>query len=155
MGIDGGGGIARKVFAAAGDTGSAEGVVKRFSVFDDFLRCPSVTTAAQRIIRFIIKGNIEHGTEIEVESEQAKQAAGNIAVAANQLNITLVAQLLRIGRLVPDQTQPRYAAALSINGNNWLDFADITEVINQLPQLHRCLDVSSEQDESAGLHPPQ
>src|SRR5438552_1855188 len=155
MCIDRGGGIAREVLAAAGNTGSAERVIKRFGVFDYFLRGLPVTTTTQRIVRIVVEGNVEHGTEIEIESERAKEAAGNIAVAANQLEVPLVVQLLRIGRLVPDQTQPRHAAALLINGNNWLDFADITEVIDQLPQLDRRLDVSPEQDESAGLHAPQ
>jgi len=47
MCIDGGGGISRKVLAAAGDTGSAKRVIKRFGVFDYFLGRPSITTTAQ------------------------------------------------------------------------------------------------------------
>src|SRR2546430_6142044 len=41
-------------------------------------------------------GNVEHGTEIEVKTEQSQQMSGDVAVLANEPCVILVAQLLSV-----------------------------------------------------------
>src|SRR5260221_13330168 len=84
-----------------------------------------IATAAQRIVGIVVEGNVEYGTQIQIESEEAQQTSGDIAVAPDQFDIVFVAQLLRVRRLVADQTQSRNAAALLIDGDDGLDFAQI------------------------------
>src|SRR6476659_2464985 len=74
--------------------------VKRTSVPDHLLDRPPITTPAQRIVGLVIKGNVEHRTEIQVKTEQTQQVPRDVAVLANQPRVILVAQLLGIGRFV-------------------------------------------------------
>jgi len=94
MGIDHRSGVAGEMFPAAGHARRSQRVVKRRRVPNNLLDRFSVTATTQRIVRVVIKRNIEHGTEIEIETEQSQQVSGNVAVFANQLDVSLVAQLL-------------------------------------------------------------
>lgn len=60
---------------------------------------------------------------------------------------------MRIRRLVPDQPEPRHSSTFLVDGDDRLDLAQIAEVIDQLPQLHRALNVAAEKNEAAGLNP--
>src|SRR4029077_14015721 len=91
MGIDHRSRIAGEMLPAAGHARSTQRIVKRSRVPDYLLDSFSVTTTTQGIVRFVIKGNIEHGTKIEIETEQSQQISGAVAVFANQLDISLVA----------------------------------------------------------------
>src|SRR6266699_2547248 len=92
MGIDDGRRIAGEMFPAAGYPRSTQRAVERSRVPDYLLHRFSVTATTQGIVRVVIKRNIEHGTEIEIETEQSQQASGDVAVFANQLDVSLVAQ---------------------------------------------------------------
>src|SRR2546423_15579530 len=123
MGIDHCGGIAGKMLPAAGHARTKQRVVKRSRVPDHLLDRFSVTATTQGIVRVVIKGNIEHGTEIEIETEQSQQVSGDVAVFANQLDVSLVAQLLSVRRFVSNQSQPRHSATFLVDGNDRLDRA--------------------------------
>ena len=71
----------------------------------------------------------------------------------NEGNVVPVAQLLRVRRLVADQPQARNAAALLVDRDDRLDFAEIAQVIDQLPELRRALNVAPEENEPARLDP--
>src|SRR5256885_8823786 len=93
MGIDHRSGITGKMFPTAGYPRGTQRIIKRSRVPDHLLDRFSVTATTQGIIRVVIKRNIEHGAEIEIETEQSQQMPGDVAVIANQLDVSLVAQL--------------------------------------------------------------
>src|SRR4029077_15051467 len=123
MGIDHRSRITGEMFPAAGDARSPQRVVKRRRVPDYLLDRFSVTATTQGIVRVVIKRNIEHGTEIEVETEQSQQVPGDFTMLANQRDVSPVAQLLSIRRFVSDQSQPRHPATFLVDGNDRLDLA--------------------------------
>src|SRR5438045_9265665 len=90
--------------------------IERSRVPDYLLDRFSVTATTQGIVRLVIKRNIEHGTEIEIETEQSQQVPGNLAVFANQLDVSFVAYLLSVRRFVSNQSQPRHPAAFLVDG---------------------------------------
>ena len=139
------------MFAAAQNPLLAQRVVERARQSDDLFDGLAVAATPQRIIGFIVEGNVEHRTEIEIEPEDAQQLAGNFPVAPNECNIVPVAQLLRIRRLVPDQPQARDAASFLVDRDDRLDFAEIAQIIDQLPELPRALNVAAKKNESARL----
>ena len=65
----------------------------------------------------------------------------------------MIAKLLRIRRLGPDQSQPRHPAAFLVDRDDRLDLAKVAQIIDQLPQLRRTLDIAAEKNESARLNP--
>src|SRR6266480_6384639 len=123
MGIDDGSRIAGEMFPAAGYARSTQRAVERSRVPDYLLDRFSVTATAQGIVRVVIKRNIEHGTEIEIETEQSQQVSGDVAMLANQLDVSFVAQLLSARRFVSNQAQPRHSATFLIDSNDRLDQA--------------------------------
>src|SRR2546421_8069849 len=96
-------GVTGKMFAATRDSLVAHRVVEHAGVANDLLDGFPITTTAQRIIGVVIEGDVEHRAEIEIESENAEQTSGDVAVPADKIDIVLVAQLLRVRRLAPDQ----------------------------------------------------
>src|SRR5205085_12197286 len=66
--------------------------------------------------------------------------------------VVLVTQLLRIRRLVADQSQTRNAAAFLIDGDDRLSVAQIAQVIDQLSQLRRAFDIAAEKNKPTGLN---
>jgi hypothetical protein len=73
-------------------------------------------------------------------------------VAPNETNVTTFAELLRVRRLISNQPQPRDAPTFLIDCDDRLDRAQVAQVVDQFPQLHRALDVPAEDDEAARLH---
>lgn len=71
----------------------------------------------------------------------------------NEFDIALLPQLLRVRRFVADHPQTRNAAAFLIDGDDRFDLADGAEIVDQLAQLRRTLDVSREKNKTARLHP--
>ena len=70
---------------------------------------------------------------------------------ADQIEIALVAQLVRIRRLRAHQLQPRNPPAFLVNRNDRLHRAQLAQIVDQLPQLRRRLDVSPKQNERTRL----
>src|SRR5260370_36313647 len=122
MRIDGRRGVTRKVFAAACDPLPSHCIIECAGVAHDLLDRFPITTTTQRIISLIIEGNVEHRTKIEIKTEKTQQTSGDIAMPADKIDIALVAQLLRIWRLVPDQTQSREAAVFLFDRDDRLEF---------------------------------
>ncbi len=60
--------------------------------------------------------------------------------------------MLRIGRFVPDQAQPRNAPAFLVDRDDRLDRTQIAEIVDQLLELSGTDDVAAENNEAAGLH---
>src|SRR4029077_5142749 len=108
------------MLTAASDPLFAHCVVERASIAHHLLDGFSITPAAQRIVGIVIEGNIENWTKIEVETKNAQQTSGDIAMAADQIHVVLVAQLLRIRRLAADQAQSRDSAAFLVDRDDWL-----------------------------------
>jgi hypothetical protein len=140
------------MFAAARDPLSSHRFVERTRIAHDLIDTFSVATAAQRIVGIVVEGNVEYGTQIQIESEEAQQTPGDIAVAPDQFDIVFVAQLLRVRRLIADQTQSRNATALLIDGDDGLDFAQVAQIVDELPELRGSFDISAEKNERARLH---
>ena len=102
MRIDGCRRIPGEMFSAACDPLPFHRLVERAGVANDLLDRFSVTTATQRIVCIVVKGNVEHWTKVEIEAEKPEQSSGDIAVFLDKMDIVLVPQLLCVGWLVPD-----------------------------------------------------
>src|SRR5437763_4897272 len=100
MRIDDGSRIAWKMFPAACYPRNTQRAIERSRVPDYLLDRFSVTATTQGIVRLVIKRNIEHGTEIEIETEQSQQVSGDVGVLANQLGVFFVVQLCSCRRFV-------------------------------------------------------
>ena len=70
----------------------------------------------------------------------------------DEFAIALLAQLLRTRRLAPNQAQARDASSFLIDGNDWLDCAQVAKMIDQFPQLHCAFDVAAKENEASRLH---
>src|SRR4029077_15450749 len=136
--------VPRKMFAAAGDALLTHGLIECAGVAHDLFHIFPVTPAVQRVFSVIIEGNVEHRTKIEIEPEKAQQTSGDVAVAPDQIDIVLLAQLLRVRRFVSDAPQSRDAPAFLIDRNNGLDVAQVAQIVDELSELRRALEVASE-----------
>src|SRR5436305_3471124 len=148
-------GVSREMFATARNSLVAHRVIERTGITDNLVDRFPITSPAQRIVRVIVKRNVEHGAKIEIEPENAQQTSGDIAVTANEIDVVLVAQLLGVRWLGADQTQARHASAFLVDGDDRLGFAQIAQIVDQLSQLRRALNVAPKKNESARLHAPK
>ena len=152
MGIDRRGGITGKMFSATRDALRTQCIVKSACQPNDFVDRSSVAATAERVIRFVVEGNIENRTKIEIETKKSKQPAGESAMLPNESNIALLPKLLRIGRFFADKAQTRDSAAFLVDRNDRLDRAQVAQVVDQFSQLRRAFDVATEKDVAARLH---
>src|SRR5438874_235132 len=83
---------------------------------------------------------------------KAQQTSGDVAVAPDQIDIVLIAQLLRVRRFVSDAPQSRDAPAFLIDRNNGLDVAQVAQIVDELLELRRTLEIASEKNECPRLH---
>src|SRR5687767_6785404 len=111
------------MFATAQHPDSTEAIIERPRIPDDLLHVIAETAAAQRIVCFVVEGDIEYRTQVEVESEDAEESPGDFAMTADQPQIPAVSELIGVGRLVADQLQTGNAPALLIYSDDWLHFA--------------------------------
>src|SRR3978361_2312754 len=142
------------MFAAARDAFRAKRFVERTGEMDHLIDGFAVAAAAERIVRLVVEGDIEHGTEIEIKTEKPKQPPGDLAVSPNECNLALVAELLRVRRFVTNQAQTGDPPPFLIDRDERLDLTQVSQVIDQLPQLRRAGDVAAEKNEAARLHAP-
>ncbi len=143
------------MFAAAGDPLPAHGLIKRTGIAHNLFDVFSVTPAVQRVFGVIIEGNVEHRTKIEIESEKAQQTSGDVAVAPDQIDIILIPQLLRVRRFVSDAPQSRDASAFLIDCDDRLDVAQVAQIVDELSELRRALEIASEKNVCPRLHAPK
>src|SRR5438874_7988084 len=86
---------------------------------------------------------------------KAQQTSGDLAVAPDQIDIVLVAQLLRVRRFVSDAPQSRDASAFLIDRNNRLDLAQVAQIVDELSKLRPTLEIASEKNVCPRLHAPK
>src|SRR5215468_10401870 len=111
------------MFPAAGDALPPHCLIEGPCIAQDLLDIFSVASSAQGVLSVIVKRNVEHGTKIQIEPEKAQQTSGDVAVAPDEIDIILLAKLLRIRRFVPDPPQSRDAPSFLINRNDRLHLA--------------------------------
>src|SRR5437762_888105 len=90
------------------------------------------------------------GAEKELKTGSSS-GQGDAPVVADEREVALVAEVVRIRRLVADELQPRDAPAFLINGDDRLRRAHVAKVVAEFAELRGGLDVSPEDDECAGL----
>ena len=139
------------MFSAGEDTRAAKTVVECPRLGDDLRHIPAVAAPAQRVVSLVVVGDVEHRAEIEVEPEHPQQAASDVAVLPDQIQVIAIPQLLGVWRLVADELQPRDPPAFLVDCDDRLDVGNVAQIIDQLPQLRRFPDVSAEKNIPAGL----
>jgi hypothetical protein len=144
--------VSREMLAATEDTRALQRIVKGPCILDHLRRIISVASAPQRIVRVVVERDIEDRTKIEIETEHAQETSRDVAMPPDQREVTAVAELVRVRRLVTDKLQSRNTAAFLVDGDDRLDLTDFPKVIDQLPQLSGRLDVAAKQNEGAGLN---
>ena len=72
-------------------------------------------------------------------------------MAAYEIKVAAVSELLGIRRFVANEFEARDAAAFLIDRDNGFDIAEAPKVVDELAELMRGLDVSAEENESSGL----
>ena len=144
-------GVAREMLAAAENTGGPQRIVESRRFFNDLGDIAPIAAAAKRVVGLIVERDVQHGTEVEVEAENSKEAACDIAVAADQVQIRGVAELLGAGRLVPDTFEAGNATAFLVDRDDRLDAAQISEVVDEFAQLLGSLDIATEENEPSRL----
>src|SRR2546421_10980535 len=117
------------MLSAAQDPLAAHAVIERARKAGHLLDVLPIATSAEGIVRIVIEGNVEHRAEIEVEPEKAEKPAGDLAMLPDKGNVVAIAELLRIRRLVPDQPQPRNAAAFLVDRDDRFDSAHIAQIV--------------------------
>src|SRR5712691_5531794 len=140
------------MFTAARNPLLAHGLVERAGIAYHLLDIFSVAPAVERILGVVLEGNVEHRAKIEIEPEKAQQTSGDVAVAPDEIDIVLLAQLLRVRRFVSDAPQSRHAPAFLIDRNNRLDVAQVAQIVDELSELRPALEIASEENECSRLH---
>ena len=146
-------GVARKVFSAGEDAGSAQRRVEDAGILHDLLGGRSIAPAPERIVRLFVEGDVEDGAEIEIETENPQELSGQFAVAGDEFRITLLAELSCVRRFVAKELEAGDTPPFLIDRDDWLDVAEFTESVCQSTQLDRGADVPAEEYESTGLYP--
>jgi hypothetical protein len=144
VGIESGTGVAGKVFAAAQHSGGAEGVVECGGFLVDFGGGAAIAAAPQGIVGFVVEGNVEHGAEVEIESENPEDASCEIAVALDEIEVAFVAKLLGVWRLAAEELEAGDAAAFLVDGDDGLGVAEVAKVIDELAELDGGFDIATE-----------
>src|SRR5215208_2657625 len=142
------------MFAAARNPLLAHRVIERAGIAHNLFHIFSVTPAVQGVFRVIIKGNVEHRTKIEIESEEAQQTSGDVAMTPDQIDVVLFAQLLRVRRFVSDTPQSRHASAFLIDCDDRLDVAQVAQIVDELPELRRAREIASKENVCTRLYAP-
>ena len=61
------------MLAAGEDAGGLQSSIEGSGHLNDLVGSGAVAATTQRVVRLVVKGDIEHGAEIEVESKDAEQ----------------------------------------------------------------------------------
>jgi len=154
MGVTRGRGVAREVLSTGEDSRGAERGIKDPSLFDDLVGGRSVTASTKGVVGFLVEGDVEDGAEVEVETENPKELSGQFAMAGDELRIALVAELAGIRRLVAEEFQSGDAASFLVDRDDRFNVAEFPEAVGECSELGGGLNVSSKEDESSRLDPP-
>ena len=102
----------------------------------------------ERIIEIALKRNIHDRREVQVETKEQKNLAGERAVALDQAQIALVAKLPRAGRFRAAFLETRNASALLVDGHNGHMLHLAAQIVDQFAQLGWRLDVAPEKNKA-------
>jgi hypothetical protein len=130
-----------------------EGLVEDAGHGDDLIGCRAVAAAAEGVVGLIIEGNVEDRAEIEIEAEDPKELSGQLSMAGDEFEISLVAELAGVGRLVAEELETRYTASFLVDGDDRLDIAEFPETVCETTELIGCFYITAEEDESSRLNP--
>ena len=144
-------GISGEVFAAGEDPLVAQCVVEEAGIADDLCRGVPVAASAEGVIGLIVEGDVEDGAEVEVESEDPQEFAGDGSVLLDQGGVITVSELIGVWRFVADEFEARDASSFLIDGDDGGCAAEVFEIVDEFSQLGWRLDIASEEDEAAGL----
>lgn len=145
------GSVARKVFGAGKDAFAPHRAIEHPRIRHHFLRITSVAAALERIVGRVVIGDVEHGAEIQIETEEPENLSREFAVRFDELGVSFVTKGLRIRRLFTDEAQAGNTPPFLVNGDEGLDLRDVSEVIDQLSQLLGRLDIPTKKNVAAGL----
>jgi hypothetical protein len=154
VGVACGRGVAREVLSTGEDSRGAESGIKDSRLLDDLVGSRSVTASTKGVVGFLVEGDIKDGAEVEVETENPKELSGQFAMAGDEFGIALVAELAGIRRLVAEEFQSGDAASFLVDRNDRFNVAEFPEAVGECTELGGGLDVSSKEDESSRLDPP-
>jgi hypothetical protein len=143
------------MFATSEDARGVKRIIECACVFDHLRGTISVAAAAKGIIGLIIKRDIEHGTEIQIEAQHAQEPTSDVTMPPDKREIAAITKLVRVRRFVADELQPGNAATFLVDRDDWLDRAKFAKVVDELPKLRWSLNVATEQDKGAGLNAPE
>ena len=146
-------GVAGEVLAAGEDSGGLHRAVKDAGHFNDLIRSGAVAPPAKGVIRLVIKGDVEHGTEVEIKSEKPEQFPGERAMPCDQDRISFLTQLSGIGRFIAQKFEPGDPSSFLVDGDDRLDGAEFAELIGEPAELCGCLNIAAKENESPRLNP--
>ena len=69
VGIESRRGVTGKVLAATQHAGGAKAIIEGAGFLNHLGHIATIATATERIVGFVIEGDIENGTEVEIESK--------------------------------------------------------------------------------------
>jgi hypothetical protein len=154
VGVTRGRGVAREVLSTGEDSRGVESGIKDPCLFDDLVGGCSITATTKGVVGLLVEGDVEDGAEIEIETENPKELSGQFAMAGDEFRIALVAELAGIRRLVAEEFQSGDAASFLVDRDDRFNVAEFPEAVGKCTELGGGLDVSSKEDESSRLDPP-
>ena len=132
-------------------TRGLHGAVKDAGHLNDLIRSGAVAAPAKGVISLVVKGDVEHRTEIEIESEKPQKLPCECAMPRDQDRISLLAKLPGIGRFVAQELESRDPPSLLVDGDDRLDGAELPKLISEPAQLPWSFDVPAKENESPWL----
>jgi hypothetical protein len=151
MGIDACGTVAGEVFAAGEDSlfshGDGECPGELSDLFGGFAEGP----VFQRVVSFVVKGDIENGAEIEIESKESEEFAGEFTMALKEGFVTLVSELFDARGFGADLLQTGDTTPFLIDRDDRFELAKRAEVVDEISKLLGGFDIASEENKSSGL----
>ncbi len=153
MRITGSRGVSGEVLAAGEDAGRLESLVEDPCHGDDLIGRRAIAAAAEGVVGLIIEGNVEDRAEVEIETEDPQKLSCNLPMTGDELEISLVAELAGVGRLVAEKLETRNPSTLLVDGDDRLDIAEFPEAVGETTKLIGRLDIAAKENKSSWLNP--
>jgi len=130
-----GAGVSGEVFAAGEDPCFPQGLVENAGHLDHLVGTCPVAAPAQGVVGLVVESDVEHGTEVEVESEEAQEIPGQFTVPRDEGEIPLVAELAGVRRFVAEELEAGDAASLLIDRDDRLRLAEFAQAVGESAEL--------------------
>ncbi len=72
-------------------------------------------------------------------------------MAADQVEVVFLAELLGVGRFVADEFEAADASPFLVNGDDGFVVAEVAQIVDEFAELFGRRDISAEEDVAAGL----